>query len=188
MPKFFFSKGLVTILTSCSPKVVLQILQPVILRGMVCLSIFGKGVFMYVCIVSPTHGFWFHSWNISFVEIRYISRIIFLTSHSFFRKINVKCWNSLLTTWKETSARWWHRYVFAWWLVSRLGTQKSNHGAYVNVNPRSTDFWWKEEDEWDVLVPIKEGGVNLSQMLDNLSPLKVDKKKDGYVTRGSNKN
>jgi hypothetical protein len=43
----------------------------------------------------------------------------------------------------------------------------------------------KEEDERDVLVLIKEGGVNLSQMLDNLSPLKVDKKKVGYATRGS---
>ncbi len=57
--------------------------------------------------------------------------------------------------------------------------------AYVNVNPRSTTYDVKEEDERDVLVLIKKGGVNLSQMLDNLSPLKVDKKKVGYVTRGS---
>jgi hypothetical protein len=45
----------------------------------------------------------------------------------------------------------------------------------------------EEEDEQDVLVLIKEGGANLSQTLDNLSPLNVDKKKASYVTRGSNK-
>ncbi len=45
----------------------------------------------------------------------------------------------------------------------------------------------EEEDERDVLVPIKKGGTNISQMLDNLSPPNVDKKKASYVTRGSNK-
>ncbi len=43
----------------------------------------------------------------------------------------------------------------------------------------------KEEDERGVLVPIEEGGANLSQTLDNLNPSKMDKKKVGYVTRGS---
>jgi hypothetical protein len=45
----------------------------------------------------------------------------------------------------------------------------------------------EEEDEWNVIVPIEEGGANLSQTLDNLSPPNVDKKKASYVTRGSNK-
>ncbi len=45
-----------------------------------------------------------------------------------------------------------------------------------------------EEEERKVLIPIEEGGVNMSQMLDNLNPPKVDKKKVSYVTKGSNKN
>jgi hypothetical protein len=45
----------------------------------------------------------------------------------------------------------------------------------------------EEEEEREVLVPIKEVGANMSQTLDNPSPLKLDKKKVGYVTRGSNK-
>jgi hypothetical protein len=45
----------------------------------------------------------------------------------------------------------------------------------------------EEEDEQHVLVPIEEGGANLSQMLDNPSSPKVDKKEASYVTRGSNK-
>ncbi len=44
----------------------------------------------------------------------------------------------------------------------------------------------EEEGERKVLVLIKEGGANLSQTLDNPSPLKLDKKKVGYVTGGSN--
>jgi hypothetical protein len=43
-----------------------------------------------------------------------------------------------------------------------------------------------EEEKQEVLI-ANEGGVNLSQMLENRSPPKVDKKKVGYVTRGSNK-
>ncbi len=38
------------------------------------------------------------------------------------------------------------------------------------------NFDAKEEDEQKVFIPIEEGGSNLSQKLDNLSPLKVDKK------------
>ncbi len=45
----------------------------------------------------------------------------------------------------------------------------------------------KEEAEQEVFVPTKEGGANLSKMLDNLSPPKVKKEKTGYVTRGINK-
>jgi hypothetical protein len=45
----------------------------------------------------------------------------------------------------------------------------------------------KEEDEQGVVIPIEEGGANLSQTLDNLNLSKVDKKKVSYVTRGSNK-
>jgi len=45
----------------------------------------------------------------------------------------------------------------------------------------------EEEGEQKVLIPLKEGGANLSQTLDNPSPSKLDKKKVGYVTRGSNK-
>jgi hypothetical protein len=48
-------------------------------------------------------------------------------------------------------------------------------------------FGVEEEEKWKVLIPIEEGGTNLSQTLDNPNPLKVDKKKVGYVTRGSNK-
>jgi hypothetical protein len=40
----------------------------------------------------------------------------------------------------------------------------------------------KKEQEQEVLITTKEGGANVSQMLDNSSPPKVDKKKDGYVT------
>jgi hypothetical protein len=45
----------------------------------------------------------------------------------------------------------------------------------------------EEEEEQKVLIPIEEGGANLSQTLDNPNPPKVDKKKVGYVIRGSNK-
>lgn len=45
----------------------------------------------------------------------------------------------------------------------------------------------EEEEELEVLVLTKEGGANLSQTLDNQNPPKVDKKKVGYVIRGSNK-
>jgi hypothetical protein len=43
------------------------------------------------------------------------------------------------------------------------------------------------EEEQEVFFSIEEGGVNLSQTLDNPSPPKVDKKKVGYVKRGSNR-
>ncbi len=45
----------------------------------------------------------------------------------------------------------------------------------------------EDDEKQEVVVPIEEGGANLSQKLDNLSPLKVNKKKASYVTRGNNK-
>jgi hypothetical protein len=45
----------------------------------------------------------------------------------------------------------------------------------------------EDEEEQEVVVPIEEGGTNLSQTLDNLSPPKVNKKKVSYVTRENNK-
>jgi len=96
-----------------SLEVVFQIFQVVILSGMVCLSVFGRGVLMYVCLISQTHGSWFYSWNIFFMEICCLKRIIFLTAYFFLKRINVKCWNSFLMTWKKTSVKWWHQYVFA---------------------------------------------------------------------------
>jgi hypothetical protein len=40
-----------------SLEVVLQVLKPIILSGMVCLSIFGGGVMTYVCLVTPIHAY-----------------------------------------------------------------------------------------------------------------------------------
>jgi hypothetical protein len=45
----------------------------------------------------------------------------------------------------------------------------------------------EEEKEQEVPIPIKEGGANLSQTLDNPNPPKLDNKKVGYVSRGINK-
>jgi hypothetical protein len=74
---------------------------------MVDLNIFDEGVFKYVCLVSPTHGSSLYSLNILFVKICSIKRIIFLTSHFFLKKINVKCSsiNSFFMTRKETGVR-----------------------------------------------------------------------------------
>jgi hypothetical protein len=57
MPKFFFFlKDRQLYRQEISLKVVFQILQLVISSEMVCLNILEGGVFMYVCLVSPTHG------------------------------------------------------------------------------------------------------------------------------------
>jgi hypothetical protein len=128
MPKFFFFlKDRQLYRQEISLKVVFQILQLVISSEMVCLNILEGGVFMYVCLVSPTHGSWLYSWNILSIEIHSISKIIFLTWNFFLKWINVKCWNSFFMTWKETSVRWWHWYAFTCWWVSRLGILEHNH-------------------------------------------------------------
>jgi hypothetical protein len=56
-------------------------------------------------------------------------------------------------------------------LMLTQGTQKTNV---------------EDKEKQKVVVPIKEGGANLSQMLENSNPSKVNKKKVGYVARGSN--
>jgi len=66
-----------------------------------------------------------------------------------------------------------------------MGTQAPEPMLMLAQGPQTSNA--KEQDERGVFVPIEEGGANLSQTLDNMNPPKVDKKKVGYVTRGSNK-
>jgi hypothetical protein len=61
-----------------------------------------------------------------------------------------------------------------WFVTKNTRTQPSKPMLMFTQN-----FDAKEEDEQKVLIPIEEGGANLSQKLDNLNPLKVDKKKLG---------
>jgi hypothetical protein len=58
-----------------------------------------------------------------------------------------------------------------WFTTKNIRTQPPKPMLMFTQN-----FDAKEEDEQKVFIPIEEGGSNLSQKLDNLSPLKVDKK------------
>jgi hypothetical protein len=56
IPKFFFFKGSIAILTWGFSRSCLQILWLVILSGMVHMSIFGERVFMYFYVATPLWG------------------------------------------------------------------------------------------------------------------------------------
>jgi hypothetical protein len=64
----FFSEDQELYWQEVFPETIFQILQVVILSGMVCLSIFSGGILLYVFLVSPRHGSWFFSWNIFFCK------------------------------------------------------------------------------------------------------------------------
>jgi hypothetical protein len=52
-PIFMFPKDQQLCKLEVSLEAILQVLKPIILNGMVCLSIFGGGVVTYVCLGSP---------------------------------------------------------------------------------------------------------------------------------------
>jgi hypothetical protein len=55
-PNYFFPRDQHLYRREVSLEVVFQILQSITLNGMICLSIFDRGVPTYVCLVNATHG------------------------------------------------------------------------------------------------------------------------------------